>query len=342
MKRLLIVAAAAMMLVGCGADYVIKGNIEGYTGEVKLMANKSTECFATTTTEDGAFTLDVDTKAPLFANLVLGEKSKMIFVEKGEVVVGGSLEDFDSLKVSGTPANEANAAYMEQMQKLVSDYMAATDEDAKDSIVKAYDDHIANTYEANKDNIFGLYLLASQIYYEMTPDEILEAVAVLPKALQKSQGAVTLKNHAEAIKRVEVGQKFIDLELPDKDGNMVKLSDVLAANKYVLLDFWASWCGPCMGEVPYLVADYAEYHPLGFEIYGVSLDKNREPWVKTMESKGLVWPNVSELMYWQDPSAQKYAVRSIPSNFLIASDGTIVARNLRGEALGEKLAELLK
>ena len=74
----------------------------------------------------------------------------------------------------------------------------------------------------------------------------------------------------------------------------------------------------------------------------MSLDKNREPWVKTMESKGLVWPNVSELMYWQDPSAQKYAVRSIPSNFLIASDGTIVARNLRGEALGEKLAELLK
>ncbi|MBQ2247988.1 MAG: AhpC/TSA family protein [Tidjanibacter sp.] len=342
MKRLLIVAAAAMMLVGCGADYVVKGNIEGYAGEVKLMANKSTECFATTTTEDGSFILDVDTKAPLFANLVLGEKSKMIFVEKGEVVVEGSLEDFDSLKVSGTPANEANAAYMEQMQKLVSDYMAATDEDAKDSILKAYDDHIANTYEANKDNIFGLYLLASQIYYEMTPDEILEAVAVLPKALQKSQGAVTLKNHAEAIKRVEVGQKFIDLELPDKDGNMVKLSDVLAANKYVLLDFWASWCGPCMGEVPYLVADYAEYHPLGFEIYGVSLDKNREPWVKTMESKGLVWPNVSELMYWQDPSAQKYAVRSIPSNFLIASDGTIVARNLRGEALGEKLAELLK
>lgn len=342
MKRLMMIAAAAMMFVGCGTDYVVKGNIEGYTGEVKLMANKSTECFASTTTEDGSFTLEVKAEAPLFANLVVGEKSKMIFVEPGEVLIEGSLEDFDALKVSGTPANEANAAYAEQMQKILSDYMATTDEEEKASIVKAYDDHIMNTYVENKENILGLYLLASQIYYEMTPDEILEAVAVLPKGLQKSQGATTLKEHAEAMKRVEVGQQFIELELPDKDGNMVKLSDVLAANKYVLLDFWASWCGPCMGEVPYLVADYAEYHPLGFEIYGVSLDRAREPWVKTMEAKGLVWPNVSELLYWQDPSAQKYAVRSIPSNFLIASDGTIVARNLRGEALGAKLAELLK
>ena len=342
MKRLMMIAAAAMMLVGCGTDYVVKGNIEGYTGEVKLMANKSTECFASTTTEDGSFTLEVKAEAPLFANLVVGEKSKMIFVEPGEVLIEGSLEDFDALKVSGTPANDANAAYAEQMQKILSDYMATTDQEEKASIVKAYDDHIMNTYVENKENILGLYLLASQIYYEMTPDEILEAVAVLPKDLQKSQGATTLKEHAEAMKRVEVGQQFIELELPDKDGNMVKLSDVLAANKYVLLDFWASWCGPCMGEVPYLVADYAEYHPLGFEIYGVSLDRAREPWVKTMEAKGLVWPNVSELLYWQDPSAQKYAVRSIPSNFLIASDGTIVARNLRGEALGAKLAELLK
>ena len=139
-----------------------------------------------------------------------------------------------------------------------------------------------------------------------------------------------------------MGQKYIDLALPDAEGNIVRLSDVLAENKYILLDFWASWCGPCMREVPFLVEDYAKYHKDGFEIYGVSLDKAREPWLKAIESKGLVWVNVSELKMWQDPSAKEYAVRSIPSNFLIASDGTIVARNLRGEELGAKLAELLQ
>ena len=118
--------------------------------------------------------------------------------------------------------------------------------------------------------------------------------------------------------------------------------DSVISEGTALVDFWASWCGPCMGEVPYLVEDYAKYHKKGFEIYGVSLDRAREPWLKAIETKGLVWVNVSELKFWDDEAAKQYAVRSIPSNFLISSDGTIVARNLRGEELGAKLAELLK
>jgi thiol-disulfide isomerase/thioredoxin len=341
MKRLMMIAALALSLVGCAKEYVVRGTIEGYAGEVKLMANKSTECFASTTTEDGSFEMKVDVKAPLFANLVVGDKQRMVFVEEGTVTAQGTLENWDAVTVGGTKSNDNFAAYRGEKKALLEAYYAATDDESRAVAEQNYDNHTAATYEANKDNLFGLYLLATEVYYGMTPDEILEAVKALPKALQKSHTAITLREVAEAMKRVDVGQQYIELELPDKDGNMIKLGDVLAQNKYVLLDFWASWCGPCMREVPFLLEDYAKYHDKGFEIYGVSLDRSREPWVATMESKGLVWPNVSELKEWKDPSAKKYAVRSIPSNFLIASDGTIVARNLRGEELGAKLAELL-
>ena len=114
------------------------------------------------------------------------------------------------------------------------------------------------------------------------------------------------------------------------------------ANKYVLLDFWASWCGPCMAEVPHLKEAYDAYKAKGFEIFGVSLDNNGEAWWKAVEEKGLNWLHVSDLKGWQNAAAADYAVRSIPSNYLIdCATGTIVAVNLRGEEVKAKLAELL-
>ncbi|MBQ1964522.1 MAG: TlpA family protein disulfide reductase, partial [Tidjanibacter sp.] len=177
-------------------------------------------------------------------------------------------------------------------------------------------------------------------YYSMEAEEILAAVEGFSKELQKLPELVKVKGRAEGMLRTAVGKEFIEVKMPDAEGKEISLSEVVKANKVTLLDFWASWCRPCMGEVPYLLADYAEYHDKGFEIYGISLDNNKDAWVNTMNDKGMKWVNVSILGGWEAPAVKDYAVSSIPTNFLINSEGVIIAKNLRGEALGAKLAEI--
>ena len=137
-------------------------------------------------------------------------------------------------------------------------------------------------------------------------------------------------------------QKCLEIELNNPDGKAIKLSDTYKKNKYTLIDFWASWCGPCMGEVPYLVDAYAEYHSKGFEIYGVSLDREKDPWVNAISKNKMDWKHVSDLKFWDCVAARAYNVNSIPANYLVDSKGNIVARNLRGPALSQTLSKLLK
>ena len=199
---------------------------------------------------------------------------------------------------------------------------------------------VEETYEANKENLWGAYIFVTRKYYSMEAEEILATVDGFSKELQKLPELVKVRQRAEGMLRTAVGNDFIEVKMPDAEGQEIALSDVVKANKVTLLDFWASWCRPCMGEVPYLLADYAKYHDKGFEIYGISLDNNKNAWVNTIADKGMTWVNVSILGGWEAPAVKDYAVSSIPTNFLIDSEGKIIAKNLRGEALGEKLAEI--
>lgn len=151
-----------------------------------------------------------------------------------------------------------------------------------------------------------------------------------------AQGNLSLPEQREV-------EMYSDISLTSPDGSMLKLSAYVGPGKYVLLDFWASWCGPCMGEVPYLKEAYTQYHAKGFEIYGVSLDRDQQPWLKTIEEKGMNWIHV-----YLDSNSNRdrkfttaYGVKAIPSNFLIAPDGSIVAKNLRGDDLATTLAKYL-
>lgn len=142
------------------------------------------------------------------------------------------------------------------------------------------------------------------------------------------------------VKGVQVGTTAPEISLPATDGKQVTLSSL--KGKYVLVDFWASWCGPCRGENPHVVAAFNRFKDKNFTILGVSLDRDRDKWLAAIESDKLTWTHISDLQGWESVAARDYGVESIPANFLVDPSGKVVARDLRGEELASKLAEVLK
>ncbi len=149
-----------------------------------------------------------------------------------------------------------------------------------------------------------------------------------------------LKQLYDAKKGVEIGEMAPDIDLPQPNGTNLKLSSL--RGKVVLIDFWASWCGPCRAEFPNVKKVYSKYKDKGFEIYGVSLDKDKSSWVNSISSLGLDWKHVSDLKYWSCAPAKVYKVTGIPATVLIDKNGKVIAKNLRGEELEKKLAELFE
>ena len=152
----------------------------------------------------------------------------------------------------------------------------------------------------------------------------------------------TIMAERKAAQATALGAQYTDLAMPSPEGKTIKVSDYVGKNKYTLVDFWASWCGPCRGEMPTVVKAYADFHDKGFEVVGVSLDNDKAAWVKAIADLKMPWPQMSDLKGWECEGAQLYNVKSIPSNILIDQQGRIIAKDLRGDNLLDKLTELLK
>lgn len=198
---------------------------------------------------------------------------------------------------------------------------------------------LRNGITNNKDNMAPVYFLLN--YAEALDVEFVDNFL---KDYKYKDNVLLKKTHKylETAKRKVIGTPFTDFTMNDIQGNSRKLSDYAGKGNYVLVDFWASWCGPCRGEMPNVVKAYDKYHAKGFEIIGVSLDNQKDAWEQAVKEMGMKWPQLSDLKGWQNAAAGLYGVTGIPMTLLIDPEGKIAAVGLRGEELIQKLAEIYK
>lgn len=350
MKNLFLFATAAAVLCSCSNQpkYIIDGDIAGLEGTVYLYQGDS--LIDSAAVKAGKFQFRGNAQTPGVHYLLDSREGRpqafamQFILEPGNISIKSDAEDPQVRHTTGTPANDASDAYATAGSALVQEFRnPETTAERREAIEQEYEQLTRTVLDQNRDNLFGVMLLSQQLGYELSGQELLDEIAKFPAEMQQTDALVRLKENAEQMIKTDIGQPFIDIAQPNADGEQVSLESVVRnpANKYVLLDFWASWCGPCMGEVPHLKKTYDEFRKKGFEIYGVSFDEDRGDCLGAVEQNDMNRLHVSEVKGFDNQAAKDYAIQGIPSNFLIDGQGTIVARNLRGEALYEKISELL-
>ncbi|WP_423146797.1 redoxin domain-containing protein [Rubrolithibacter danxiaensis] len=340
--------------------FVYKNNSQN-TADSSLVKNGVFQ-FKGTIKEPFPATLILDSKGSGFKNISPASNADVLnmYIEKGTI----TLESPDSIskaKISGSPLNkdgqELKAMLAPVQQKMLSlnqEWQSASEEKQKST---EFNDEISKRYEAiqqqQKDLLKsfikshpGSYVSLEALSAFAGPEPEYAEVSPLFNSLSANLRETTVgKAIGEALeggKKTAVGAMAIDFTQNDVNGKPVKLSDF--RGKYLLLDFWASWCGPCRHENPNVVRVYNKYKDKNFTVLGVSLDRQngKDAWLKAIKDDQLEWTQVSDLKFWNNKVAVLYGIRAIPQNFLIDPSGKIIAKNLRGEDLERKLAELIK
>jgi len=363
MKKIVFILLIGTILASCAGQkdkYTINGKINGAdSGMVYLQKFDVSEWVKLDSAklEKGVFTFKGKVDMPEM--WIVSYRPKQIFVpvfvENSKISVEIYADSTDKSIITGSATHDLYKLYQKQndsLNKLVEacykEYKAA--KDAGDSVKMKKADSVSDVLDnslkkniigfakAHSASVVGAYLVMRNAWQIELPE--LEGIAAtFDTNMNRSTYVQSVKKRVDILKAVQIGQVAPDFTLNDTTGKPVALSSL--KGKILLVDFWASWCGPCRHENPNVVRAYQGYNKKGFDVLGVSFDTDHGKWVKAIKDDGLTWTHVSDLKGWGNAAGKLYGIMSIPANVLLDKDQKIIGRNLRGEDLMKKLTEFL-
>jgi peroxiredoxin len=337
-------------------EFTVTGNVTGLPdGSVVRINNVNDNgLVAQSTVTNGKFTIKGSIPEPNLHWITMGkEQAQHLFLENTNINIEGTAKNLKNMQVTGSQAHKDFEQFRNVFNPLVADFNGTvalinkTDNEKKreqlmaqyDSLLKKINSEVGSFVAAKPGSFvtpFLLYITGQMLDDPMVMEQRFNS---LSENIRTSLIGKMLSEYIAFNKVGAVGTDALDFTQTDPDGKEVSLSSL--RGKYVLVDFWASWCKPCRMENPNVVKAYNKFSPKNFTVFGVSLDKEKDPWLKAIKTDNLNWPQVSDLQFWNNSAAVLYHVQGIPQNFLIDPNGKIVGRNLRGADLEAKLCELL-
>ncbi len=365
MKRIIWIAVLALAFAACknNNEFTISGTIKN-AGDLKKVRLFQTDSLIDSAfvNESGEFRFTRINPDPDFYSLEIGDKNFVLIAKNGDEIDFETdyTDQTNTYTASGSEESEKirkfhklGNAYGAKTKEIEADYqkmMSASSNANRDSIMqilmprlqKNMDDFAREALkfaETNKDNLAGFYAAGSidQVKYEQP---LIKFAEDIKPRFPNNKAVKSFVARMESVKVVSIGQQAPEFSLPDVSGKQTKLSDF--KGKYVLLDFWASWCGPCRRENPNIVRLHDLYKAKNFTVLGVSLDDNREDWLKAIKDDNLNWTQVTEMKRWDSETAALYKVDGIPASFILDPNGKIIGKNLSGADLEEFLKKNIK
>jgi peroxiredoxin len=372
MKRILSATAwiGFLFLAGCHGNgsqntdqpksdtaYDIIGKVTGLDTGIVYIINRQLEKKDSARLDHGYFKFHGKADSAQFCVLMLNNHSKFFFLENGKISMLVKKDSVRYALISGTKTQDEFNYFEDQLSKPLNDKMTVLDKaydsasrskNAKtlDSLDKAYNELdaqqkllVTDFTKSHPGSIVSAFEIYSNFSYNPRVSQLDSLYRMLDSNVRVSYFGRDIQNTLEKEKLTAIGNPAPGFTLNDVDGKPVSLTT--SKGKYTLLDFWASWCGPCRQENPSVVKAFHRFHEKGFDVFGVSLDTDKSKWIAAIKKDGLDWTQVSDLQGWKTSVVSQYGIKGIPMNYLLDKNGIIVAKGLRGEDLDKKLQEIL-